>query len=300
MSQLSRSESLTKSISKEKIGVEIGPLHNPLAPKKAGFRSLSMDIKCRDDLIMSYHSLSEEQKNNIEDVDIISKNTFFESLDHYCSSDNTFLESPENTLDYVISSHNFEHLPNPIRFLEDCQKCLKRDGLLVMAIPIASRCFDITKPLSSSGDLLDAFIQDRQKPPFGKVFDQLTNNPIVTGKPVVPKTFKLHNLNLAGNDITPMWFKGILNRWNSAYMNCHSWQFNHFSFNLIFEEIRACGFYSDLEILECSEQGLEFFVEIRKKAVTSEPSKTISKPRRIELLKKSLGFMLEDLNHQNT
>ena len=93
MSQLSRSELLIKSISKKQIGVEIGPLHNPLTPKKAGFGSLSMDIKCRDDLIKSYPSLTEEQKDRIEDVDIISKATFLESLDTYCSSENSLLKS---------------------------------------------------------------------------------------------------------------------------------------------------------------------------------------------------------------
>ena len=299
MSQLSRSELLIKSISKKQIGVEIGPLHNPLTPKKAGFGSLSMDIKCRDDLIKSYPSLTEEQKDRIEDVDIISKATFLESLDNYCSSENSLLNSSTESLDYIVSSHNFEHLPNPIRFLEDCQRCLKENGLLIMAIPISSRCFDVTKPLSSSGDLLDAFIQDRQQPPFGKVFDQLTNNPFVTGKPVVPKTFRLQELDLACADITPMWFDGILSRWNSTYMNCHCWQFNHFSFNLIFEEIRSCGFYSDLDIIECSEQGLEFFVEIQKNTVKNESSERIGKSRRIDLLKKSLGFMLDDLNNQS-
>ena len=215
MALLSRSELLVKSISKEQIGVEIGPLHNPLTPKKAGFGSLSMDIKCRDDLIKSYPSLTGEQKGRIEDVDIIYKNTFLESLSDYCSSENSLLKSHVESLDYIISSHNFEHLPNPIRFLEDCQKCLKENGLLVMAIPIASRCFDVTKPLSSTGDLLDAFIQDRQQPPFGKVFDQLTNNPFVNGKPVVPKTFRLKDLDLACADITPVWFERIISKWHS-------------------------------------------------------------------------------------
>ena len=232
-------------------------------------------------------------------MDIIYKNTFLESLSDYCSSENSLLKSHVESLDYIISSHNFEHLPNPIRFLEDCQKCLKENGLLVMAIPIASRCFDVTKPLSSTGDLLDAFIQDRQQPPFGKVFDQLTNNPFVNGKPVVPKTFRLKDLDLACADITPVWFERIISKWHSTYMNCHSWQFNHFSFHLIFEEIRSCGFYSDLDIMECSEQGLEFFVEIRKKDVTGESSGRIGKSHRVELLKKSLGLMLDDLNAQS-
>ena len=71
------------------------------------------------------------------------------------------------------------------------------------------------------------------------------------------------------------------------------------SFNLIFEEIRSCGFYSNLDIIECSEQGLEFFVEIQKNTVKNESSERIGKSRRIDLLKKSLGFMLDDLNNQS-
>ncbi|OIQ69749.1 ubiquinone biosynthesis O-methyltransferase [mine drainage metagenome] len=61
------------------------------------------------------------------------------------------------TFDYIVSSHNFEHLPNPIKFLQGCASLLKPGGLITMAVPDHRACFDYFRPHTVIGDWLEAY-----------------------------------------------------------------------------------------------------------------------------------------------
>ena len=72
----------------------------------------------------------------------------------------------------MISSHNFEHSPNPIRFLQGCGKVLKPGGVLSMALPDKRACFDYFRPHTTLGQWLEAFFAERERPTPAQVFDQ--------------------------------------------------------------------------------------------------------------------------------
>lgn len=45
----------------------------------------------------------------------------------------------EGTVDYILCSHMLEHLINPVDFILDCQKILKKHGILEVRLPTTLR-----------------------------------------------------------------------------------------------------------------------------------------------------------------
>lgn len=93
-------------ITKDMRGVEIGPWNAPLVPKAAGFNSLSMDVFATEklrDIAQSNPFMNQADKDRIEDVDLVgAAHELAEKLAE---------RGEAGSLDYVVSSHNFEHLP---------------------------------------------------------------------------------------------------------------------------------------------------------------------------------------------
>ena len=90
----------------------------------------------------------------IEDVDLVGSSTHIGEL--------VRARGEAGTFDYVVSSHNFEHLPNPIRFLQGCAEALRPGGILSMAIPDRRACFDYFRPVTRLSDWIQAFVEDRK------------------------------------------------------------------------------------------------------------------------------------------
>lgn len=75
--------------------------------------------------------------------------------DRYIVGDAQRLENiPDGSLDFIFSSHVFEHLVNPLGTLEVWHKKLRRGGHVLGVVPDANNCFDLRQPLSREEDWL--------------------------------------------------------------------------------------------------------------------------------------------------
>ena len=173
-------------------------------------------------------------------------------------------------LDYIVSSHNFEHQPDPIRFLQDVEHLLKDNGILTMAIPIASRCFDCFKPLTTSGHIIDAYTNSETKPTIGTVFDHRTRSSVHSYEDSINDlNYNFDSVNLSSsspfsNDALDKGkFQDLINAHKEGYIDAHCWQFNPYSFELVFKELKSCGFFSKLYIHDVVSMGCEFIVHIK-------------------------------------
>jgi SAM-dependent methyltransferase len=161
----SRQSLLLKYLNREQLGIEIAPWHSPLVPKKEGYQVQVLDIlstsalieRCRKDPACA------EKIGNIEDVDIIASAIEI--------GDVIKARGQENTYDYIVSSHNFEHLSDPIYFLKGCGNVLRAGGLLSMAIPDKKYTFDYFRTLSSTADFLRAYYLKQNAPTPFQIFD---------------------------------------------------------------------------------------------------------------------------------
>ncbi len=234
---MDRRMEITKHINKDKKGIEIGPWFAPLAPKREGFNCLSFDVF--DTETLKKNAEQDPHTDNsciatIEAVDIVGNST---EIEHVIAA-----RGELGTFDYIISSHNFEHLPNPIRFLQGCEKVLKPGGYLSMAIPDKRSCFDYFKPISTLGNWLEAYFQNRDRPTLAQIFDQNSLHSRYSDVDVQRTGFFIENdpsnvsvLNTL-KDAYDSYVEQNTNK-NREYHDVHCWAFTPSSLHLLFLDI---------------------------------------------------------------
>lgn len=295
-----RAKLIRKYFTPSQLGAEIGPFHSPICPKHEGYNCLVVDAFSRDQLLKNYSNdpYVMERVDCIEDVDIVSTQPLGEALTTYAHQPTAKISSAEACIDYIVSSHNFEHQPNPIRFLQDAEKAIQPGGYLVMAIPIASRCFDCFQPLSRTGELIDAYYQQKTKPSIGNIFDHQASSAKLTGDRVVnDATYDFSQIIVNGlqhGRINKSAYKSMKQSAEDTYIDSHCWRYNPHQFELIFSDLKACGFIEYLAIHEIITNGSEFIVYLNRTKHDNNQN-SLSAEKRTELMKNSLLFQFQDL-----
>ncbi len=273
---MTRRDLILKHVSAGQRGIEVGPWFNPLAPKREGYDCLSMDVfdtetlrsRARDD-----PHITAEQLNLIEDVDLVGSSIAIGDL--------VAARGEAGTFDYIVSSHNFEHLPNPIRFLKGCASALKPGGILSMAIPDHRVCFDYFRPITRLSDWIQSFHEDRQKPTLASVFEgRLAFAHYMDGTqkrhdffPTTPAETVFCDIELA--DEWEFWASRIRRQdqregaGNDEYFDAHCSVFTPSSFELL---VRDCGYLglTDFAVVEIVSEGFEFHAHLRPAENPSE------------------------------
>ena len=172
---MSRWKELRRFADKEKLGIEIAPFFRPIAKKSDGYNILSLDIfdtKSLKEIAVEKHNVAEHNLHLIEDVDIVSN-----AID---LGEAVTAKGLNGKIDYILSSHNFEHLPDPIKFLQGCSSALRPGGTLTMAIPDHRMCFDHFRTPSKLSDWLAAYHNNHRQPTPETLFDYNANIKLIT------------------------------------------------------------------------------------------------------------------------
>jgi SAM-dependent methyltransferase len=112
-------------------GLEIGPLHQPLAiPPHA--RARYVDRMMTDDLRREYPELADW---DLTEVDIVDDGELLSSV-------------PAQSQDFIIANHFLEHTENPIGTIETHLGKLKPGGVLFYAVPDKRFTFDFRRPVT--------------------------------------------------------------------------------------------------------------------------------------------------------
>ncbi|QTD45762.1 class I SAM-dependent methyltransferase [Ottowia testudinis] len=249
-----REQKILRYINLSMRGIEIAPYHNPLAPKAKGYNCLTLDV-------FDFDRLKENAKNDpnvkdkidlIEPVDIVTSAT---ELDIAIER-----RGELGTFDYIISSHNFEHLPNPIRFLLACGRTLKPGGILSMAIPNKRFTFDYARSLSRFIDVFRAFHENHIKPDLWTLFDFnasfAENVPTTPQHPGTPKY--ANQVTDAFSDLK----KRLASDAPQDYMDAHVWVFTPESFTSIMLDCMILGLIP-LSLVQIEEAGFEFYAHFK-------------------------------------
>jgi SAM-dependent methyltransferase len=132
------------------LGIEIGPFLNPLAAKRDGYRTFVVDrydqAALRDKA--REKGAKPDKIDRIEPVDFVGDASRL--LDLVRGQGFT------GQVDWIVSCHNFEHLPDPIRFLRDCEALLAPGGALAMIVPDTRACFDRFQPAATAAGMIEA------------------------------------------------------------------------------------------------------------------------------------------------
>jgi predicted SAM-dependent methyltransferase len=247
----SRKYKIFHSINQLGKGLEIGPSHCPIAAKREGYDVQIVDHATADQLREKYKS-SGLALENIEDVDFV-----------WQGQPLTELVGSSECYDFIIASHVIEHIPDLIGFLQDCNKLLKPNGVISLAIPDKRYCFDYFGTLTSTGDLLDAHQKQQVRPSAGQIFDYLANFCVRQGSIAwaqdTPGNFTLVHEIAQAQDA---WQLASM---NDAYVDVHCWRFTPSSFELIIQDLQQLKLLTVGYEVSFDTSGCEFFVSLGKK-----------------------------------
>ncbi|GEM_PF-1601218 len=229
-------------------GLEIGPSYNPVAPKSLGYNVETLDHACAADLKQKYQDDPNMDISKIEEVDYVTDGQRITS----------FIKN--NKYDYIIASHVLEHIPDVIGFIKDCESLLKEDGVLILAIPDKRFCFDIFQPLTSTGEVIQAYLEKRTRHPVGKIFDHFAYVAYRDGH-LSWSQEELGSLKLT-HSISEA--KQMLETKKDApeYIDIHAWRFTPASFRLIINDLYQAGYINLKEKAFHDTLGFEFFLSL--------------------------------------
>lgn len=253
---MTRVDKLLRHIDKKGRGVEIGPCHSPVAPKKAGFDVHVIDYLGRDQLVEKYadhnhkHPEFRVDLGGIEDVDFVWNGEPYGEL-----------TGRPKYYDWVIASHVIEHVPDLVGFLNNCDALLKDDGVLSLAVPDHRRCFDTFRPVTGLARVVDVHLRKDTAHSPGAVAEYGLN--------IVTKGGGL----TWGRDSEggyeffhpPQEARDSIDRAAAgAYVDIHAWCFTPHSFRLILSDLHWLGFIPLREVAFAPTEvdDFEFFVTL--------------------------------------
>lgn len=168
-SSMSRQKAILKHASKSARGIEIGPYFSPIASRRDGYNCLYLDVFDTETIKLraaSDPTLTAGQAASVEPVDLVGSAS---RIDELCRD-----AGETEPFDYIISANNFEHLPNPIKFLQACGRVLKKGGVLSIVVPDKSACLDFYRPRTSLTAWVEAFFEETERPTHAQIFEQIS------------------------------------------------------------------------------------------------------------------------------
>ena len=223
-----RAAKFVANFSTSGVGLEIGPSHNPIAPKSAGFDVRILDHKTQEGLRTKY------EDHNV-DIDAIEPVDFLWQGERYIDL------VGDQRFDWIIASHVIEHVPDLVGFINDCLEILKPGGTLALVVPDMRCCFDALRPPSSLSELVDSHHAARVAPSPGQVAD--------------------FYLNLASRDDKTSWHPAEAGPWGSAVTITDALRFTNQAFKGRKHDVHVWRFTPTSLRLQLAQLGLLKMVE---------------------------------------
>lgn len=209
--------------------VEIGPSYSPLAPKRDGWDTTVIDHETREGLVAKYRPDPNVDTSRIEEVDFVWRGG---SLADLVGPDHV------GTFDAFIASHVIEHTTDVVRFLRAARVLVKDEGVVILAVPDKRKCFDFFRPISTTGDALVAYREERQRHNAKTHFEHAMYMSNRDGHPGWTMDARTPSV-LACRIGSGLEFMALAER--EEYVDAHSWTFTPSSFELLILELRALG-----------------------------------------------------------
>lgn len=237
-------------------GLEIGPLHRPtLAPHEAQVQYA--DLYTTSYFREYYKDHPQITTDTIPEIDfVLLKDGAVQRLAAATAANAPY--------DWIIASHVIEHVPDVIDWLAQVAEITVDGGALIMAVPDRRFTFDLHRPPTTVGQLLQAHELADDRPSTRAVYDHFSSHVTVlaehlwaggTPPDYGDRTYSLDQA-LAAAD----------RRRDGEYVDAHVWMFTPQSFLAQMAELRKIG-HSEwfVEYLAPTTRNtLEFMVRMRR------------------------------------
>lgn len=228
--------------------LEIGPSHQPVFAKSAGYNVEILDHASAEDLRLKYVGL-DLNLDEIEQVDYISDGRpLHEVIPH------------RSRYDLIFSSHVIEHTTDFLGYLKSCELLLKTGGVIGLAVPDKRYTFDILQQVSTTGQVLQAHHLRQVRHSPSAVYDFMANFAHLDNMPSW-SSGDSGSVTLMNESVTPA--KALFDDATlpgSRYHDVHGWIFTPSSFRLIMHDLAALGLTQVRERRLVQPGVMEFFV----------------------------------------
>ncbi len=260
--------------------IEMGPGHNPIAPKARGWATHIVDCNTADELRNKF-AVGGVTVDAVEEVDTVW---------HDGSLHDAVPARLHGSFRRLIASHVLEHIPDPVALLNSAARLLSPDGIVAFAIPDRRYCFDVFKPASGTGDLLEAFVSRRTRHSVRTTWTQIAYSATMDGS-IAWGQYPITSVGLIGDfNAAERAFKGFQDGFWAPYSDCHAWHFTPAGFALAILELGQLKLIDwRIETISAAE-GCEFIAILRRgRDVYADPG---------ELQARRLSLLLQQLEEQ--
>ncbi len=196
--------------------LEIGPLDRPIVAKAADREVFYLDHCSSEQLRAKYEGDPVIAKGGIVDVDFVSPDG---SLSKAAIGDLRF--------DCIVASHVIEHVPNLVGWLAGSCAALAPGGVLALVVPDRRYTFDHFRRTTPKAWIEAAYAGDYKRPGLDQVCDHFAN----VAKVETADVWAGRNVSQAPRHHEAHWLGVAIADWNAgAYIDCHSWVFEHDGF----------------------------------------------------------------------
>ena len=194
------------------------------------------------------------------------------------------------TFDAFIASHVIEHTTDLVGFLDAAATLLTPTGVVVLAVPDKRYCFDYFRPLTTTGDVLEAHAARRSRHTRRAIFNHVAyvvknGGTGAWGQAPMQAIDFFHSIDQAG-DVLSTVGEGP----SSPYVDTHAWQFTPASFELLLLELARLGETDWLVERITPATGCEFYAWLRRggQAAMAGLTAPALDSQRLALLKRTL------------
>jgi hypothetical protein len=232
------------------VGIEIGPLDRPVVTREMG-RVFYVDHATTEELQQKYKIDSNVDIDKIVDIDYV-----------WGKQDLVATIQGEGLVDYILASHVIEHVPNLIGWLNEMSQMLKVGGILTLAIPDKRRCFDFCRNTTGVPEVVEAFLENYQRPSPRQVFEHFNSAVLYKGNhawgeaPTSTDISRLYNISQA-------WHVTQKNFESDNYCDVHCWVFTPLSFFQLLSELAKIDLLKFDLVKFYPTEGCEFFVSLK-------------------------------------
>jgi Methyltransferase domain len=243
-------------------GLEIGPLHEAIVRKdQADVRYV--DILDRAGLLDHYRDHPRVPVADIPDIDfpLTRPDGRIVSLSEASRAGAPY--------DWVVASHVVEHVPDLIGWLGQLAEVCADGGALVLVVPDRRFCFDVHRPPTTVGAMLEAHLLGAVRPGVRAVYDHYSR--VVRYKAADLWDGVIPGYDARHHDLDET--LSLVEKSLGSYVDCHVWLFTPDSLVEQLHELRVIGrsqWYVE-EVLPTAPGQIEFMVRMRRLPRGADP-----------------------------
>jgi SAM-dependent methyltransferase len=236
-------------------GLEVGPLHSPIVRTDVA-DVCYVDVFSQDQLRANYAHDSSVNLGDIPKIDFVLSGP--EGIRPLSEA-----VRPAAPFAWVVASHVVEHVPDVISWLAEIAEVLDDDGHLLLVVPDRRFTFDILRPATTVGQMLQSHDLRETRPSVRAVYDMFRTTVTVAADAAWRGEIPGHEARM--NDLTGTIHQVQRTR-DGEYVDCHVWTFTPASF---VEQVGELGLWGlcDLvieTIVPTAENDIEFYALLRR------------------------------------